>query len=66
MGGTRGKGNMFINPKAEYNVYQDADAARIIFNSRATIKVMGADITSNLELNDEIYTKYYKNEYNVK
>ena len=51
MGGTRGKGNMFINP-------QDADAASIIFNSGATIKVMGADITSNLELNDEIYAKY--------
>ena len=45
---------MFINPKAEYNVYQDADAASMIFNSGATIKVMGADITSNLELNDEI------------
>ena len=59
MGGTRGKGNMYgININAEYNVYQDADAASIIFNSGATIRVMGCDITSNLELNDEIYAKY--------
>lgn len=39
MGGTRGKGNMFINPKAEYNVYQDADAASIVvFNSEQQLK----------------------------
>ena len=38
MGGTRGKGNMFINPKAEYNVYQDADAANIVFNSEQQLK----------------------------
>lgn len=39
MGGTRGKGNMFINPNAEYNVYQDADAASIIFNLEQQLKL---------------------------
>lgn len=64
MGGTKGNGNMQYNPKAEYNIYCDADAANIVFNCGIKIKVLGTDVTHLTEFDDERYAKYL--EYNTR
>lgn len=58
MGGTKGSGNMPLNPHAEYNIYQDAEAANIVFNCGVKIKVFGTDVTNKIEFTDEIYKKF--------
>ena len=58
MGGTKSEGNMDVNPKAEYNIYVDAEAADIVFNCGAKVKVMGTDVTHKVEFTDEVYEKY--------
>ena len=58
MGGTKQEGNMPLNPKAEYNIYCDADAANIVFNCGKIIKVLGTDVTHKTEFSDFIYEKY--------
>jgi len=64
MGGTKFKGNMKFNEKAEYNIYQDSDAANIVFNCGIKIKVIGTDVTHETEFDDARYDKYL--EYNTK
>ena len=64
MGGTKFQGNMQFNDKAEYNIYQDSDAANIVFNCGIKIKVIGTDVTHKTEFNDERYAAYL--EYNTK
>ena len=64
MGGTKSDGNMPFNTKAEYNIYQDSEAANIVFNCGIKIKVMGTDVTHKTEFDDERYAKYL--EYNTK
>jgi inosine-uridine nucleoside N-ribohydrolase len=59
MGGTKEFGNMRMNPKAEYNIYQDSEAANIVFNCGIKVKVFGTDVTHKTEFSDEIYEKYY-------
>lgn len=58
MGGTKSRGNISFNKKAEYNIYTDAEAANIVFNCGIKIKVMGNDVTHKVEFTDEIYQKY--------
>ena len=60
MGGTKSEGNMDVNPKAEYNIYVDAEAADIVFNCGAKVKVMGTDVTHKVEFTDEVYERYRK------
>ena len=60
MGGTKADGNMEENPKAEYNIYQDSEAANIVFNCGIKPKVLGTDVTHKTEMTDEIYDKYLK------
>ena len=60
MGGTKSDGNMEMNPKAEYNIYTDADAANIIFNCGIKIKVMGTDVTHKVIFTEEIFEKCKK------
>lgn len=60
MGGTKADGNMEENPKAEYNIYQDAEAANIVFNCGIKPKVLGTDVTHKTEMTNEIYDKYLK------
>ena len=43
MGGTKSEGNMDVNPKAEYNIYVDAEAADIVFNCGAPVKHLGGN-----------------------
>ena len=58
MGGAKEQGNIRYNPKAEYNIYSDADAANIVFNCGVKIKIFGTDVTHKVEFNDEIYDKF--------
>ena len=58
MGGTKEDGNMPFNPKAEYNIYQDSDAANIVFNCGIKIKVLGTDVTHKTEFDKARYEKY--------
>ena len=44
MGGLSGRGN--ITPAAEFNIYADHDAAKIVLKSGVKIVVCGLDITS--------------------
>ena len=60
MGGTKGDGNIPVNMKSEYNIYCDAEAANIVFNCGAKVKVFGTDVTHKVEFTDEIYEKYLK------
>ena len=64
MGGTKEEGNMQYNSKAEYNIYQDSEAANIVFNCGIKIKVIGTDVTHKTFFTDEIYDKYL--EYNTR
>lgn len=57
MGGAKIEGNMDVNPKAEYNMYCDSEAANIVLNCGADIKMLGTDVTHKI---DELFEKYKK------
>lgn len=64
MGGTKADGNIKYNSKAEYNIYQDSEAANIVFNCGIKIKVIGTDVTHQTYFTDEIYEKFLQ--YNTR
>lgn len=48
MGGTLSKGN--ISPLAEFNIYVDPEAAKIVLDSKIKIKMIGLDVTRKTKL----------------
>ena len=55
MGGAKKEGNIKESPKAEYNIYMDAEAAEIVFNCGLTIKTFGLE--TKMDFNDTFYQK---------
>jgi purine nucleosidase len=51
MGGSLSGGN--ITPAAEFNIYVDPEAARIVFQSGIPINMVGLDVTRKTSLTDE-------------
>ena len=55
MGGAKEEGNVRKNPNAEWNIYNDAEAADIVFNCGLTIKIFGQE--TKMDFDDIIYKK---------
>ena len=55
MGGAKIEGNIKESPKAEYNIYMDAEAAEIVFNCGLTIKTFGLE--TKMDFDDAFYQK---------
>ena len=55
MGGAKEEGNVEQNPKAEWNIYMDAEAAEIVFNCGLTIKTFGQE--TKMDFDDAFYQK---------
>ena len=45
---------------AEFNIYADAEAASVVFNSKLNIRVVGLDVCNDLVIDKN---KFYNNEY---
>lgn len=56
MGGSLMAGN--VTPTAEFNVYADPEAARIVFNSGAEIYMMGLDVTHQVQLGEKEFQRF--------
>ena len=55
MGGAKYGGNVQENLKAEYNIYNDAEAAEIVFNCGIQIKIIGEE--TKMDFDDDFYQK---------
>ena len=55
MGGAKYEGNVGDNPNAEWNIYNDADAASVVFNCGIKIQVVGQE--TKMDFNDTFYQK---------
>lgn len=58
MGGSTTGGN--ITPSAEFNIWADPEAARIVFDSRLNIVMSGLNVTHSTGLNREDVDKLFK------
>ena len=55
MGGAKDEGNVDENPNAEWNIYNDAEAAEVVFNCGIQIQVVGQE--TKMDFNDTYYQK---------
>lgn len=55
MGGSSGRGN--ITQAAEFNIYIDPDAAKIVFESGLPITVLPLDVTNKAKLDEQTINK---------
>jgi len=55
MGGAKDEGNVDENPNAEWNIYNDADAASVVFNCGIQIQVIGQE--TKMDFDDAYYQK---------
>jgi len=62
MGGSLIEGN--ITPTAEFNVYADPEAARIVFSSGAEIYMMGLDVTKQVQLGKDEFKRFKEEQKN--
>lgn len=44
-----------ISPNAEANIYNDADAAHVVFSAQWPITMIGLDVTHKVEMNDDYF-----------
>lgn len=58
MGGSFGLGN--VTPAAEFNIYDDPEAAQIVFNSGIKVHMCGLDITSKTLVTPQIMERMRK------
>lgn len=56
MGGSTGEGN--ITPAAEFNIYSDAEAARIVFHSGIPLTMIGLNVTHQAMLPVERFDEF--------
>ncbi len=59
MGGAMGRGN--VTPSAEFNIYADPEAARVVFESGIPIVMVGLDVTHKAILTQEHIHKIRQN-----
>ncbi|GAK52741.1 uridine nucleosidase [Candidatus Moduliflexus flocculans] len=59
MGGAMGMGN--VTPSAEFNIYVDPEAARIVFNSGIPLTMIGLDVTHQVLVSRDIIEQIRQN-----
>lgn len=63
MGGTLGVGN--VSPVAEFNIYADPEACKIVFESGIRVNMIGLDVTTKTYYNHAMHEKFKKSDKKI-